>query len=92
MPGKWSHSRQLSSTQSVQPDLQLNRYLVTAGSMMLAVVLVVGAAGYAGISGLWSSSARTAKAARFEQANRDADPPTRIARPADRFRATAYDE
>jgi len=60
--------------------------------MMLAVVLVVGAAGYAGISGLWSSTTTTAKAGRIEQANIDADPPGDIARQANRYRANAYGE
>ena len=92
MPGKWSRSRQLSSTRSVCPDLQLDRYLVTACSVMLAVVLVVGAAGYAGIRWLWSSTTTTAKAARFEQANRAVDLPDNIASQANRYRANAYGE
>jgi hypothetical protein len=82
MPGEWSWSRQLASTRSVvRPDSQFDRYLVTACCMMLAVVLVVGAGGYAGIHGLSSSTTTTAKLATLEQLNREADP-DRIFAPA----------
>lgn len=61
-------------TRSLRLDLQFDRYPVTACSLMLALVLVVGAAGYAGIHGLLSSTTTRAKAARFERLNREADP------------------
>jgi hypothetical protein len=79
--GKWSWSRQLASTRSVRADSQFDRYLMTACSLMLAVMLVVGAGGYAGIHGLSSSTATTAKLATLEQINREADP-DRIVTPA----------
>jgi len=47
--------------------LQFDCYLLTAGSLMLMVVLVVGAAGYAGLQGLLSSATTTAKAVRLGQ-------------------------
>lgn len=40
---------------------------------MIALMLVVGAAGYAGIHGLLSSTTTRAKAARFERVDREAD-------------------
>ena len=39
---------------------------MTLCSLMLMVVLVVGATGYAGIQGLWSPTTAAAKAARVE--------------------------
>jgi hypothetical protein len=69
MSGKWSRSRQFASTQSLREVLQFDRYLVTACSLMLMVVLVVGAAGYAGIQGLWSPTMTTANAAHPEQSS-----------------------
>jgi hypothetical protein len=74
VPGRWSWPRPLASTRSARPDLQFDSYLVTACSLMLAVVLVVGATAYAGIQGLLSSSATTAKLAILEQLNREAIP------------------
>jgi hypothetical protein len=71
--GQWSRSRQLASARSAGVDLQFERYLVTACSLMLAVVLVVSAAGYAVIEGLSSSTTTTAKLAILEQLNRQAD-------------------
>jgi pheromone shutdown protein TraB len=53
--------------------LQFERYLVTAFSLMLVVVLVVGAAGYAGIHGLLSSTAATPKLAHLERVDREAE-------------------
>jgi hypothetical protein len=81
MPGRWSGSGQLALTRSVRTDSQFDRYLVTACCMMLAIVLVVGAGGYAGIRGLSSSSATTAELATLEQLNHEADP-DRIFTPA----------
>ena len=54
---------------------------MTALSLMLAVVLVVGATGYAGIQRLSSSTTTTAKRATLEQLNREAEP-DRIVTPA----------
>ena len=79
--GKWSWSRELASTRSVRPNLQFDRYLVAACSLMLAVMLVVGASGYAGIQELSSSSTTIAKLATLEQLSREADP-DRIVTPA----------
>lgn len=62
-------------------DSQLNRYLATACSLILAVVLVVGAAGYAVIESLSTSATTTAKFAILERLNREADP-NRILTPA----------
>jgi hypothetical protein len=56
----------------VRPDSQFDSYLLTACSLILAAVLVVGASGYAGIKGLSSSTATTAKLATLEQPNRQA--------------------
>jgi hypothetical protein len=80
VPGKWSCSRPLASTRSERADSQLDRYLVTASSLMLAVLLVIGAGAYV-IQGLSSSTATTAKLAIVEQLNRDAVP-DRIFTPA----------
>jgi pheromone shutdown protein TraB len=57
----------------VRPDLRFDRYLVAACSLMLAVMLVVGASGYAGIQGLSSSSTAIAKLATLEQQSHEAD-------------------
>lgn len=73
MSGKLSRARLLTSTRSLRPDSQFDRYLVTACSLMIALMLVVGAAGYAGIHGLLSSTTTRAKAARFERVDREAD-------------------
>jgi hypothetical protein len=48
----------------LHPDLQFDRYLMTVCSLVLMVALVVGAAGYASIQGLLSSTTTAAKAAR----------------------------
>ena len=80
MSGRRSWSRPLASTRSARPDLEFDRYLVTALSLMLAVVLVAGAGGYAGIH-RHSSSNTTGKLAALEQLNREADP-DRIFTPA----------
>jgi pheromone shutdown protein TraB len=74
MFGKWRGSRQLVSTLSVQTDLQFDRCLMTACSLMLMVVLVVGAAGSAGMQRLLSSTTTTAEALRLERVKLDADP------------------
>jgi pheromone shutdown protein TraB len=57
----------------MREDSQLNGYLVIACSLMLAVVLVVGAAGDAAIERLSTSATTTAKLAFLEQLNRQAD-------------------
>jgi hypothetical protein len=49
-------------------DRQFDSYLVAMCSLMLTVVLVVGATGYAGIQGLLSSTTNAAKAARARAA------------------------
>jgi hypothetical protein len=79
--GRRSWSRPLASTRSERSDSQLDTYLVTACSLMLAAVLVVGAAAYADIQGLSSTSTTTAKLAILEQLNREAVP-NRILTPA----------
>ena len=81
VPGRWSWSRQLASTRSARPDLQFDRYLLAAGSLRLALVLVVGASGYVGIHRHSSSTTTTAKLATFAQLNREVDP-DRIFTPA----------
>jgi hypothetical protein len=81
MPGRWRGSGQLALTRCVRPHSQFDRYLVTACCMMLAIVLVVGAGGYAGIQGLSYSNATTAELSTLEQLNREADP-DRIFTPA----------
>jgi hypothetical protein len=81
MSGRRSWSRELASTRSARPDLQFDRYLVTALSLMLAVLLVAGAGGYAGIHRHSSSTTTTAKLATLEQLNREVDP-ERIFTPA----------
>jgi hypothetical protein len=48
----------------LRPDLQFDRYLMTVCSLVLMVALVVGAAGYASIHALLSSTTTAAKAAR----------------------------
>jgi pheromone shutdown protein TraB len=70
-----------STTRSLLPDRQFDRHLMTLCSLMLMVVLVVGATGYAGIQGLLSPSTIAAKAARIEQLKRAARP-DRIVSPA----------
>jgi hypothetical protein len=65
----------------VRPNLQFDRYLVAACSLMLAVMLVVGASGYAGIQQPSSSSTTIAKLATLEQLSWEADP-DRIVTPA----------
>jgi hypothetical protein len=69
MSGNWSWSRQLASTRSLRPNPEFDRYLVTASSLMLAVVLIVGAAGYAGVDALLLSLSvtTTARAVPLEQ-------------------------
>jgi hypothetical protein len=68
---------------SLPPDRQFDSYLVTLCSLMLMVVLVVGATGYAGIDGLLASTTTAAKAApvEIEQLN-PAARPDRIVTPA----------
>ena len=78
---RWSWSRPLALTRSVRPDLQFDRYLLAAGSLRLALVLVVGASGYVGIHRHSSSTTTTAKLATFAQLNREVDP-DRIFTPA----------
>ena len=80
MSGRRSWSRQLASTRSARPDLEFDRYLVTALSLMLAVVLVIGVGAYA-IHRPSSSITTTAKLAALEQLNREVDP-DRIFTPA----------
>jgi hypothetical protein len=65
-----------AKSRSLPPDRQFDSYLVTLYSLMLMVVLVVGATGYAGIHGLLASTTTAAKAARVkvEQLNREARP------------------
>jgi pheromone shutdown protein TraB len=65
----------------VRLDSEFDSYLMTACGLILAVVLVVGATGYAGIQGLLSSTTTTAKRATLEQLNREAEP-DRIVTPA----------
>jgi len=79
MSGRRSWSRQLASTRSARPDLEFDRYLVTALSLMLAVVLVIGVGAYA--IHRPSSSTTTGKLAALEQLNREVDP-DRIFTPA----------
>jgi hypothetical protein len=67
MPDRWSRSRRFASTRGLHPDLQFDSYLLAICSLMLMVVLVVGAAGYSAVQGLLSSATRTAKAARLDQ-------------------------
>ena len=81
VPGKWSWSRPLASTRSVRPDSEFDSYLMTVCGLILAVVLVVGVTGYAGIQGLSSSTTTTAKRAALEHLNREVDP-DRIFTPA----------
>ena len=70
-----------STTRSLPPDRQFDRYMATMCSLMLMVVLAVGATGYAGIQGRWSSTIAAAKAAPADQSNRAARP-DRIVTPA----------
>jgi hypothetical protein len=79
--GRCSWSRPLASTRSVWPDSEFDSYLMTACGLIFAVVLVVGAGGYADIQRLSSSTATTAKLATLEQLNREVDP-DRIFTPA----------
>jgi hypothetical protein len=79
--GRCGWSRPLASTRSVRLDSEFDSYLMTACGLILAVVLVVGATGYAGIQGLLSSTTTTAKRATLEQLNREAEP-DRIVTPA----------
>jgi hypothetical protein len=55
-------------------DLELDRYLLTACSLMLMVALVAGSAGYAGIRNCLSASTTTAKVAPLEQVSRQPAP------------------
>jgi hypothetical protein len=55
---------------------------MTMCSLMLMVVLLVGATGYAGIQGLLSCTTTAAKAARLEQQLNRAARPDRIVTPA----------
>src|SRR5271163_816595 len=73
MPGERSQSRLLASTRGLRPDMQFERYLVTACSLLLAVVLVVSTAGYAGIHGLLSTAAPTPKSSHHERVSREAE-------------------
>ena|ERR1700676_8471 len=72
-----------AKSRSLPPDWQIDSYLMALCSLMLMVVLVVGATGYAGIQGLWSSTTNAAKDARVkvDQLNRAARP-DRIVTPA----------
>jgi hypothetical protein len=70
-----------STTRSLPPDRQFDRYLMTLRSLMLMVVLVVGATSYAGLQGPLSPTTTVAKAAPVEQSNRAARP-DRIVTPA----------
>jgi hypothetical protein len=83
---KWSRSRQLASTRSVRPKMQLERYLVTVCSLMLMVAAVAGAAGYVGICGLLSTSTTSEETASLEQVTR------RPAQISYRYGVTAYAE
>jgi hypothetical protein len=48
--------------------------MAAASSLMLMVVLIVGAAGYAGIRGIFRNAAAAASTPRTADANREADP------------------
>ncbi|MFZ0679772.1 MAG: hypothetical protein WAN07_18895 [Candidatus Binatus sp.] len=79
--GKWNWPRVLASTRSGREDSQLDRHLVASCSLMLAVVLVVGIAGYSVIERFSSSTPTTAKLAILERLNCEAAP-DRIFTPA----------
>jgi hypothetical protein len=65
MPGKRSRAQTIASTRSLRAESHFDRYIVTAWSLMLAVALVGGAAAYAGIRGIVSSTTTAAEAARI---------------------------
>ena len=70
-----------STTRSLPPDRQFDRYLATLCSLVLMAILVVGASGYAGLQGLLSSTTAAAKAAPVDQLSREARP-DRLVTPA----------
>lgn len=65
MPGKRSRAQAIASTRSLGTESHFDRYLLTAFSLMLAIALVAGAAAYAGIRGIVSSTTSAAAAARI---------------------------
>ena len=83
LSGNWRHSRRsrlTASTGSLPPVLELDRYMAAACSLMLLVVLSVGAVGYAGIRGSFDAVAEHASPHAAER-NREADP-DRVVTPA----------
>lgn len=66
--------RALASTRCLRDGLEFDRYMAAATSLMLMVVLVVGAAGYAGIRGIFRTAAAAASAPPIADGNREADP------------------
>ncbi len=63
-----------ASTRSLRDGLEFDRYMAAATSLMLIVVLIVGAAGYAGIRGIFRTAAAAASAPPTANGNREADP------------------
>jgi hypothetical protein len=71
------HLRQLqgpASTRSLRHGLEFERYAAAACSLMLVVVLAVGAAGYASIRGIFRTAAAAASTPPTADGNREADP------------------
>lgn len=63
-------------TRSLRDHLEFDRYVVATSGLMLMVVLIVGAAGYAGIRGIFRTAAATSTP-RTAEGNREA-PPDRL--------------
>lgn len=67
MPNDWRRSRASVSIQSPRQVTEFERYMAVALSLMLTMVLIVGAAGYARIRRTFSAAAGAASASENSQ-------------------------
>lgn len=62
------------STRSLHQGPEFERYMAAASSLILMVALIVGAAGYASIRGIFRTASAAASMPRTADGNREADP------------------
>jgi hypothetical protein len=68
-----------SSTRSLQPSREVDRYMVAACGLMLIILLAAGAAGYASVRGAFGLAAETASRPRTIDPDSEADLATPVA-------------
>lgn len=75
----WGQAQSSASSQSVLPAQEVERYIAVACSLALIILLILGAAGYAGVRRLLSFNPKAASVSHVEDGNRKAAPDSLIA-------------